>query len=38
MSKALPNPSLNLTRYGRLRLAASGQVGYCPCAASRSLP
>lgn len=35
---APPNPSLNWTRYGRPRLAAPGQLWYCPYAASRVLP
>jgi hypothetical protein len=35
---ARPNPSLELTRYGRQRLAAPGAGAHCPCAASRRLP
>ena len=34
----LPNTSLNLTRYGRPRLAAPGHRSHCPSAASRVLP
>jgi len=37
-ARAAPNPSLNLTRYGRPRLAAPGLVWYCPSAASRVPP
>jgi hypothetical protein len=35
---ARPNPSLELTRYGRRRLAAPGRRWHCPSAASRPLP
>ena len=34
----LPNPSVNLTRYGRRRLAAPGVVSHFPSAASRRQP
>ena len=33
-----PNTSVNLTRYGRRRLAAPGEVTSFPYAASRRLP
>ena len=33
-----PNPSLELTSYGRRRLAAPGHGGNCPSAAKRHLP
>jgi hypothetical protein len=36
--QARPNPSLEPTRYGRHRLAASRQGGYRRCAAKRYLP
>ena len=35
---ARPNTSVNLTRYGRRRLAAPGAGAHCPSAASRRLP
>jgi hypothetical protein len=36
--RAMPNPSLKLTRYGSQRLAATGSSGNCPSAARRRLP
>jgi len=36
--RVLPNPSLNLTRYGSQRLAAPGASGIMPAAAKRRLP
>ena len=35
---AMPNTSLNLTRYGSRRLAAQGACDIMPCAAKRRLP
>jgi hypothetical protein len=37
MQEVRSNPSLEPTRYGRRRLAAPGQVSYCPSAAKRHL-
>jgi hypothetical protein len=38
MRSVRPNPSLNLSRYGMPRLAASASLWHFACAASRVMP